>query len=470
MAGASAFMAMGFWLRSVHSRTSAFAALVAALAFGSALQLAQVQGAPRLFLSPRFLSSLFVVATVFGFAWAYWRFKDRCTTGEVSMAPAMWIASGFFLLTILSVDIHSTASRAIADAARARWTAHTAITVLWALGAGVFLAAGLRARSLASRTAGLVVLTIAGVMALRLFWFGGAPACMLFLSPRFLASLAVIAVAFAYAASFRCVGDVCAGDESHVGVALGCLVPFLLLGNMSVEIRSYVMRTLTDAAFARWVAHTALTMLWAMGSAALLGIGLSLRSLPQRVTGIVVLMVSGAMAMHLHGLSLPPECWLFLSPRFLGALAVVAVVFAHAAAPRRCHGICTDDERRFGVILAWAGLVLLWLNLSIEVYSHFREAIPDRERARWIAQMSLSITWALYSSALLSIGFWRRIRPLRFLALALFGLTAAKLVVVDMARVEMIFRILAFIGTGFLMIGASYLYHRLEQRITGENV
>jgi uncharacterized membrane protein len=54
---------------------------------------------------------------------------------------------------------------------------------------------------------------------------------------------------------------------------------------------------------------------------------------------------------------------------------------------------------------------------------------------------------------------------LRFAALMLFGITALKLVIVDMARVNQIYRIVSFLVLGLLMIGASYLYHRLEKRL-----
>jgi len=43
-----------------------------------------------------------------------------------------------------------------------------------------------------------------------------------------------------------------------------------------------------------------------------------------------------------------------------------------------------------------------------------------------------------------------------------------KLVAVDLAGVEQVYRILSFVGAGLLLIGASYLYHRLEQGLTAE--
>jgi len=66
---------------------------------------------------------------------------------------------------------------------------------------------------------------------------------------------------------------------------------------------------------------------------------------------------------------------------------------------------------------------------------------------------------------MLVIGFWQNIRLMRLSALALFGATALKLVIVDMARVQEIYRIVSFFVLGILMIAASYLYHRVEKRL-----
>jgi uncharacterized membrane protein len=55
------------------------------------------------------------------------------------------------------------------------------------------------------------------------------------------------------------------------------------------------------------------------------------------------------------------------------------------------------------------------------------------------------------------------VRIYRLCALALFGVTSLKLVIVDMANVRDIYRIISFLVLGLLMIGASYLYHRVEK-------
>ena len=60
------------------------------------------------------------------------------------------------------------------------------------------------------------------------------------------------------------------------------------------------------------------------------------------------------------------------------------------------------------------------------------------------------------------------VRVVRLVALGLFGLTAAKLVLVDLAVLRQIYRIVSFLVIGLLMIGASYLYHRIERWMDSE--
>jgi uncharacterized membrane protein len=79
--------------------------------------------------------------------------------------------------------------------------------------------------------------------------------------------------------------------------------------------------------------------------------------------------------------------------------------------------------------------------------------------------MSVSLVWALYAMAMLSVGFWRNTTSLRIASLVLFGLTGLKVVLVDIASVKQIYRILALFVLAVLMLVGSYLYHKLEKRI-----
>jgi uncharacterized membrane protein len=119
--------------------------------------------------------------------------------------------------------------------------------------------------------------------------------------------------------------------------------------------------------------------------------------------------------------------------------------------------------------LQWLiALVLLidWLP-TFEIMRSFkfepiRGGFRDPDLAMHVA---LSIAWGLMAIIQLSIGFARLVSVLRYMAIGLFGLTIAKVFLVDLAHLEMVYRIISFIGLGLLLLGASLLYQKLSPRI-----
>ena len=109
-------------------------------------------------------------------------------------------------------------------------------------------------------------------------------------------------------------------------------------------------------------------------------------------------------------------------------------------------------------------LVLFGL-LSAEPYLHSLRNAHDPDAGWWSAQMWLTIVWSIFATGVLALGFWRKHRGVRFAALGLYAVTALKLVLVDMAQLEEVYRIVSFFVMGVLMIAASYLYHKVEKQL-----
>ncbi len=74
--------------------------------------------------------------------------------------------------------------------------------------------------------------------------------------------------------------------------------------------------------------------------------------------------------------------------------------------------------------------------------------------------MGLSVLWTLYAGAALAWGFLRSAAVVRYAALGLFGLTIAKVFLVDLAAVETAYRIVSFLILGLVLLGVSFLYQR----------
>jgi uncharacterized membrane protein len=80
--------------------------------------------------------------------------------------------------------------------------------------------------------------------------------------------------------------------------------------------------------------------------------------------------------------------------------------------------------------------------------------------ARFAASLALSAIWTVLASAFIGVGLMRDLAPLRYVAMALFGLTVLKVFLVDLSSLGGIYRILGFMGVGVVLLAVSFLYQR----------
>jgi uncharacterized membrane protein len=122
------------------------------------------------------------------------------------------------------------------------------------------------------------------------------------------------------------------------------------------------------------------------------------------------------------------------------------------------------DSSTVRAVCSAAGLILLWIILNQEIYLFWKSLPGGADNWRLKAQLSLSIMWAVYALALMVAGVWKNIPPLRYAALGLFGLLLAKVFIVDMNTVKSVYRVAAFMATGVVLVGISYLYQHLRNK------
>ena len=78
--------------------------------------------------------------------------------------------------------------------------------------------------------------------------------------------------------------------------------------------------------------------------------------------------------------------------------------------------------------------------------------------------MYISVMWAVYGAALMTVGFWRKNKILRYIAIGLFALLLVKVFILDTKTVKSVYRIAAFLATGVTLVGVSYLYQFLRKK------
>ena len=161
----------------------------------------------------------------------------------------------------------------------------------------------------------------------------------------------------------------------------------------------------------------------------------------------------------------------FFNRHGLTFLFCVLAIFAMAQLYARYSKYLNETERwiESGLVLLANFLILFFM--TTEVSQYFERdyyQIGNRGLRREIhsrMQLAISGLWGLYSIILVSIGIIRRFRSIRIMAILLFAATILKVFLSDLQQMEKIYRIVASIGLGVLLLAVSMMYQKYRTRI-----
>jgi len=457
VAGSGGYLLTGIRLRSAPLRGVG----IAVLAVASALTVFGYVSVPvegySMYFNLRFLSGLIVTLMVFVMAGTRQRLKNIFTISERASAIAYFGIGILFL-----VALATTETSAWLNLRGLFYYAWCIVPLFWLAGAGGYLFSGIKLKTSSLRGVGTAFLAV-GMFLITLGYFqdlrGELGGYTIFFNLRFLLALGAPLAVYAYALTLRGFRKICTEYEGSLAVFFHGLGIFSIVILMTTETSLWL-----DSHNMHYLLRCVLPLYWVAGVAAYLATGLKVRSAPLRGFGLFVLAVGAILAAFGYSIDISGNYLLYINGRFLAALAVVLMAFLHGFFVRYFHRVCPEKEREFAKTIYSMIIAGLFVLLSRETYLYFINTVADPAKAKQAAQAGLSVVWGVYAIGLLALGFWRNIRPYRLCALALFGITALKLVIVDMARVKDVYRIISFMALGLLMIGASYLYHRVEKR------
>jgi uncharacterized membrane protein len=160
---------------------------------------------------------------------------------------------------------------------------------------------------------------------------------------------------------------------------------------------------------------------------------------------------------------------LLLNPRFglylvaIGALALLACFTLR-------EGGSENRQWATGAILALNVLALLAAHFEvIDWFTPLPGAIltpAELHTLHAVRDFTYSAVWMVYGSGLMLIGFWKRSAFLRWQAIVLLALTAAKVFFYDIEALERGYRIAAFIVLGAILLAVSFFYQRSRIKST----
>jgi len=189
--------------------------------------------------------------------------------------------------------------------------------------------------------------------------------------------------------------------------------------------------------------------------------------------GVIPRIMAAAIAMVGSLYTLVAVCYIyddsftiFLNHEFAIAILFVAALFMSGRLLAKSRDQQPYDMKLPPTIYMMGVFVLLIL-LTEEVYLYWmclNKYAAQQPNWYFLAHMYISVTWAVYGTVLMVIGFWKNKPLLRYTSLGLFAILLAKVFIIDTSEVENVYRIAAFMATGITLVGISYLYQFLKKK------
>jgi uncharacterized membrane protein len=258
---------------------------------------------------------------------------------------------------------------------------------------------------------------------------------------------------------------------------VGCTLLFVLLNS---EISDY---------FAKQAATLGgITEGLSFNKEMILGVGCSLMALPLIKNGLanknVPLVVFGGISIGLafiigvwHGFTFTPieQYFPFFNLRVL-LCGVLSVALIYVAQWLKQTSASQSAYRYIRLIQLTLSLLIFGL-LTVEIKDLFAKEIlllsntgaaeGDGKLAFLsnVKQLTISTVWLLYSIGLMVWGIVKKIKPIRYTALALLAISILKVFIIDLAFLGQFYRIISFMGLGVIMLMLSYFYQKYNQQI-----
>jgi hypothetical protein len=206
-----------------------------------------------------------------------------------------------------------------------------------------------------------------------------------------------------------------------------------------------------------------ITIGWALEGAALLWLfhrvphaGLRLAGAGLLVAAFVRLALNPAVLDYHQRSATPIFNWYLYA---YGIATVCLFIGARLLAPPRNQVLGLNAPP----LLTGLGTVLAFLLVNIEIADYFSapgSTLTFQFSGDFARDMTYSIAWAVFALVLLVVGIAKRVRTTRYAGLGLLGVTILKLFFHDLAQLDQLYRIGAFVAVAAIAMLASFAYQR----------
>ena len=211
------------------------------------------------------------------------------------------------------------------------------------------------------------------------------------------------------------------------------------------------------------------TIVWAIEGAVLMLLSFLLHRFELRYYCYIVFLAMTVRLLFLDTIINIATFQPVINERFLAFVISIAAVYFTVYLLWRQRDTLPEWRTVGPVLLIAASFFTLWI-ISFEVWHSFsanlRTAEQSARQGLMNAQnLSLTAVWAIYAVIGLVIGFVKHWRYVRLGCLALLAVPILKVFVYDVFKLEMSYRIGAFVGLGVLLLVSAYLYQRYSNVI-----
>jgi len=150
---------------------------------------------------------------------------------------------------------------------------------------------------------------------------------------------------------------------------------------------------------------------------------------------------------------------LLLNARAITGVYLTGLLYLAAWMATRREGLRRNADARERAALMVGASILTVIVMSTEIVSFWtlRTTSDDAYVAR---EMMLSASWVAYAAVVVVLGMRRKYAPIRYFAIALFGVALLKVFVVDLETLGGVYRIAGFLIVGLILLVVSFLYQR----------
>ncbi|MDR2117384.1 MAG: DUF2339 domain-containing protein [Planctomycetaceae bacterium] len=414
------------------------------------------------FANPYFITMLVPVLTVMFIAVWMTRIKPAESKTEQDAFLFAGLSSVMLFWIFLSVEcfVYFNKNPFSVDPAIQIFIATASLPVLWSLFGGMLIVIGTAWQSVWLRSFGLAVWAVTVTAIFSLIIFRRPPFDIPLLNPYFISVLipaTIMIIVAVWRIRLRPLKD----QREQIGfLTFGVLGTVLLWLVSSVECFNY-FNIRTDLPNYQFLATTSLTVFWTISAIIGAIIAGTFHSKLFRILTVGLILLTLLKVLPMEIWARPDYLTPFLNPFALPfCLLAVTTIFVCIYLISILEEKDITEQKVYQIIM-FAGVVFLWLVLSLECFKVVR-LLQGAENEAWKAQMSLSILWSVFAGVLIFIGFVWRSPVLRWMAILLFAVTLTKILIVDMAGVHEIYRFGAVFVLAIFLSLAAWAYQRFK--------